>query len=364
MATWPFTGYPAGSRVVTLDTVTLTRPHPRAEAATRTRYGVVPGLALGGMLASAGLVAADVWPVASPLLVAIVLGMAVGNTVRLPVAVQPGLRLAGKRLLRWGIVLLGLQLPIDVVLGLGRGMLVTVVAVVVVGVTTTYAVGLRLGLSSSQSLLVACGFSICGAAAVVAADGVVDAEDEEVATAVALVVLFGTLMIPVLPLLAGLAHLSTRSAGLWAGASVHEVAQVVATAGVIGGGALGVAVVVKLARVLMLAPVLAVLGWRRRRRLTRDGGPTPMAALPPVVPMFVVGFVAMVALRSACSLPGLGLDVAKQAETFLLAAAMGALGCGVRLDLARRVGPRPFLLGLVGTAVVASVGLAGVALFG
>jgi uncharacterized integral membrane protein (TIGR00698 family) len=339
--------------------MTLTRPD--TTAARVSAYAAAPGLLLAALLAAVGLLVALVWPVASPLLIAIVLGVAIGNGIRLPVAVEPGLRVAGKRLLRLGIVLLGLQLPVGVVLGLGPGIVATVVVVVVVGVVTTYAVGLRLGLAPTQSLLIACGFSICGAAAVAAADGVVEAEDEEVATAVGLVVVFGTAMIPVLPLLAGLLHLSTRDAGLWAGTSVHEVAQVVATAGVIGGGALGVAVVVKLARVLMLAPVLATLGWWRRRSLARSGT-AGATSLPPVVPLFVVGFVALVAVRSAITVPETWLGLAKDVETFLLAAAMGALGCGVRLDAARRVGARPFVLGLVGTAVVACVGLLGVTL--
>lgn len=353
-------GLPGGSGRKHAGGVTITRS---PDIAPSTTYGVAPGLLLAGVMAGAGLAVAHLWPVASPLLVAIVLGVVVTNTIRLPGAMDPGLRMAGKQILRLGIVLLGLQLPLGVVLGLGPGMVVTVVAVVVVGVLTTYVVGLRLGLSPTQSLLIACGFSICGAAAVAATDGIVEADEEEVATAVALVVVFGTAMIAVLPFLAGLLHLSSRDAGLWAGTSVHEVAQVVATAGVIGGGALGVAVVVKLARVLMLAPVLATLGWRRRRSLTRSGS-TGTTALPPVVPVFVLGFVALVALRSVVPLPELTLTVAKQAETFLLAAAMGALGCGVRLGAVRQVGPHPFVLGLVGTVIVSCVGLAGVALSG
>jgi uncharacterized integral membrane protein (TIGR00698 family) len=340
--------------------MTITRPGRATGAGERpSPLRLTPGLLLACGLAAAGVAAAQAWSMASPLLVAIVLGVIVGNAVRLPASVRPGLQVAGRRLLRIGIVLLGIQLPLGTVLGLGPGMVLTVVAVVGVGVTATYAVGRRLGLSHEQSLLIGCGFSICGAAAVAAADGVIDAEDEDVATSIALVVVFGTLMIAVLPFLAGLLGLSSRDGGLWAGASVHEVAQVVATAGVIGGGALGVAVVVKLARVLMLAPVLAVLGWLRRRTAARGGG-SVTTSLPPLVPLFVLGFIALVALRSVAPPPAEVVSVAKQAETFLLAAAMGSLGIGVRLDLMRRVGGRPLLLGLIGTAVVTGIGLGGV----
>src|SRR5699024_6412439 len=106
-----------------------------------------------------------------------------------------------------------------------------------------------------------------------AADGVVDAEEEETITAIALVVIFGTLMILAIPLLTDLTGLSDEDGGLWAGASIHEVAQVVAAGGAIGGGALAVAVVVKLGRVLMLAPVLTGIGLMRRRA-DRAAAPT------------------------------------------------------------------------------------------
>ncbi|NHN54205.1 putative sulfate exporter family transporter [Calidifontibacter sp. DB0510] len=321
----------------------------------------LPGLLLACGGALIGVIVNRFNAIASPLLVAIVLGAIVANVVRLPEAVQPGLQFSGKKLLRLGIVLLGLQLSVSTVLGLGAGMIVTVVAVVAIGILVTTFIGRAMGLSPTQSLLVACGFSICGAAAVAAADGVIDADEEEVATSVALVVIFGTLMIPIVPFLAGAMGLSNRTAGLWAGASIHEVAQVVAAGGAIGGGALAVAVVVKLARVLMLAPVMAVLGWQRRREITRQGTDAQIT-LPPLVPLFVLGFIAMVAVRSTLPVPTALLDWLKQAQTFLLAAAMFALGCGVRIATMKKVGPKPFVLALISTVIVAVVGLAGVLL--
>ena len=147
------------------------------------------------------------------------------------------------------------------ILGLDWQIILVVVVIVGLGIFGTLFLGRLLGLIWTQRLLIACGFSICGAAV----DGVVDAKEEEVLTAVALVVIVGTLMIPTIPLLSGIFGLSDIDAGLWARGSIHEVAQVVAEGGTLGGAALGVATVVKLARVLMLAPIMAILSVQQRR---------------------------------------------------------------------------------------------------
>ena len=234
---------------------------PRSTGATRA----LPGLAVGAGVSAAAL-GLNLWvPTLSPLLVAIVVGATLANTGRLSPRLEPGLAVASRRLLRLGVALLGLQLALGDVLRLGWGVIGVVVAVVVLGIAGGVVVGRLLGLSRSQTLLIAGGFSICGAAAAAAVDGVIESDDEELVTSVALVVLFGTAMIPLLPLLAGWIGLAPAQAGMWAGASIHEVAQVVAASSVIGSGALAVGVVVKLGRVLLLAPVLAVISLRERR---------------------------------------------------------------------------------------------------
>ncbi|MGB5953595.1 MAG: putative sulfate exporter family transporter [Ornithinimicrobium sp.] len=319
---------------------------------------LVPGLALcaGAVVVALGFRA--VLPTVSPLLVAIVAGALLANLVALPPAVQPGLAFSAKRLLRLGVVLLGLQLLLSDIAGLGAGLLGVVVAVVIVGIFGTVLMGRWLGVAPAQRMLIACGFSSCGAAAVAAADGVIEAEEEDVVTAIALVVIFGTLMIPLLPLTAALIGLPSVETGVWAGGSVHEVAQVVAIGGALGGAALGAAVVVKLARVLMLAPVLAVLSWHQRRSVDRAAG----ASAPPLVPAFVLGFVAMTVLRSTGALSETVIEAAQVAQTALLCAAMFALGCSVRVATMRRVGVRPFALAAASTLLVSVTALVGVVL--
>lgn len=315
---------------------------------------LLPGLGASAVAVAVSLLVNAVVPVLSALLVAILLGILTANVLRMPASWAPGLAFASKRLLRVGIVLLGLQLAVGDIVALGLGTIVVVVAVVAVGMFATFSMGRRMGMTAMQSLLMASGFSICGAAAVAAAGSVVDAEEEDVATALAMVVLFGTVMIPLVPLLGRLFGLDDLTTGLWAGASVHEVAQVVAIGGSISAAALSAAVVVKLARVLMLAPVMAVLSWRRRAMAGLQ------TKLPPIVPLFIAGFIAMVALRSVDVLPTPVLDVMKWIQTALLAAAMFALGTGVKASIFRRVGSKPLLLGAASTTVVAAVGLGGI----
>ncbi|MFX4273166.1 YeiH family protein [Propionibacteriaceae bacterium Y1685] len=320
-----------------------------------------PGLLLVALVTVPVVVGARWWgPSLSPLLVAILLGVVLRNLIRLPDAIEPGLQFAAKRLLRAGVVLLGLQLSLRQVIAMGPGVIVLVMVVVAAGVTVTLWLGGRLGIRFEQRLLIACGFSICGASAVAAAEGVVDAEDEEVVTAVALVVVFGTVTIPIVPLVGTVLGLSDHQQGVFAGAAIHEVAQVVAAGAAVGGTALTVAVVVKLARVLMLAPVLAVLSARRRavQRTGSHEGRTE-GRRPPIVPLFVVGFLAAATLRTAEVLPAPVLAAGQTLQTVLLTAAMFALGCGVRINRLRRVGWRPILLAAMSTVLVSGIALGG-----
>lgn len=334
----------------------LHETHARSRARLSSLAALLPGLGLCALAVAASLALNHLVPTVSALLIAIVLGVLLRNTVPVPAAIEAGLAFSAKKLLRLGVVLLGLQLVLGDIVGLGPGMIVVVIAVVVGGIASTLLIGRWMGISMPQRLLIACGFSICGAAAVAAVDGVIETEDEEeVVTAIALVVLFGTLMIPTVPLVAGFVGLDVHQSGLWAGGSIHEVAQVVAAGGIIGGGALGAAVIVKLARVLMLAPVMAVIGGIRRRHSTAVGGKRP-----PLVPLFVAGFIAMVVLRSSGMVPDVILGAASVVQTSLLSAAMFALGAGVKIRNLVRVGPRPFVLALCSTVIVASIALVGV----
>jgi uncharacterized integral membrane protein (TIGR00698 family) len=294
----------------------------------------------------------------SPLVVAVVLGAIVANTFGVSAAAYPGVSFAAKRLLRIGVVLLGFQLSLGQLEALGApGLAVVAVTVAATFFGTRWA-GRKLGLSSGMSLLVATGFSICGASAIAAVEGIADAEEEEVAFSIALVTLCGTLAIYILPIAGNLVGLHGVAYGNWVGASVHDIGQVVAAATPAGTRAVQAAVIVKLTRVVLLAPLVAGLSLARRRR---TGGGTPAAdhKMPPAVPLFVIGFLTAIVVRTTAIIPTSGLDIIKTLQTVLLAAALFGLGCGVHVARLRKVGAKPLLLGLISWILVAGVALAG-----
>lgn len=336
----------------------LSSPLPAPPAAARPRGGPLPGVlvaVLGVTLATAlhGAVAE-----VGVLTWAVFLGVAAGNTRLLPAVAEPGLRVVVRRLLRVGVVLLGLSLPLAAIVRLGA----PVVSLVVVTLTSTLLVtiwlGRRLGLGRARSLLIGTGFAICGASAVAAMERAAEADEEDVASAVAMVTVWGSLTMLVLPVLQGPLGLSGREYGVWVGAGVHEVGQVVAAAGPAGAAAVSVAVVVKLTRVLLLAPVVSAVGLVGQRRQEGGRPDASPADRPPPVPLFVLGFLGCVIVRTLDVLPASALAIVGHMQTACLAAALFALGTGVRLASLRRGGGRVLFLGGLSTLVVIGVSLA------
>ncbi|MGW6939494.1 YeiH family protein [Streptomyces xanthophaeus] len=323
-----------------------------------------PGLALAAAGALLAWCVHRIVPAVPLLTASVVLGIAAAHLPGLRSLVRgsarPGLSLAGRRLMRAGIVLLGLGLGLDQVLRLGWGTVAMVAGVVAATFCGTLWLGRRLKLPGDQPLLIATGYSICGASAIGAVSEVSGSDEEDVAASVALVTLCGTLAIAVLPLLQGPLGLTDPAFGRWVGASVHDVGQVVATAQTAGPDALGEAVLVKLMRVAMLAPLVAAVALAVRAR--RRGVRTASGRRPAPVPLFVAGFLAAAAVRATGLLPDAALEWAHTGQEALLAAALFGLGSAVHLPTLARTGGRAALLGLGAWAVVAGVSYAGVLL--
>lgn len=282
------------------------------------------------------------------------LGALVVNLGLHPPVLHAGTQVASRRVLRIAIVLLGLQLVLPQLVDLGLGGLVVVGVTVAVTFTGTRALGRALGLPPARSLLVATGFAVCGASAVAAMRDVAEGDDDDTAVAIALVTLCGSLAIFVLPALRGPLGLDPSAFGSWVGASVHDVGQTVATADRVDG-ALTTAVVVKLSRVVLLAPLVACVALSRRRQATPTTG-----SRPPLVPSFIAGFLAAIVLSSTGLVPDSALSAAKTVQEVLLAAALVGLGTGIHLQTFRRTGGRALVLGLGSWLLVAAVAYAGV----
>ena len=301
----------------------------------------------------------------SPHVIAVALGVVGATFGRVEPVLVPGLRMSAKKVLRIGIVVLGFRLSLGELGELGPRAVASVFVVVVATFFGTQWLARRMGIGPGLGLLLATGYSICGASAIAAVEPFADATEEEVAYSIALVTLCGTLAIVVLPPLGTLMGLSPHDFGAWVGASVHDVGQVVAAASTHGEEALKVATIVKLVRVALLAPLLATIAISRRRSAqpVAEG-----AARPPIVPLFIVLFLVAVAVRSSGVVPSAHEAAVygrvKTLETILLAMGLFGLGSNVNVRSLRRVGGRPLALGLASWALVAVVSIVAVTVVG
>lgn len=306
----------------------------------------LPGLLLAGLLAFlAQEIAAAGWLQAhgiSVLTLAIVLGIATGNTLYPYVSASSakGIAFSKQYLLRAGIVLYGLRLTFADIAHVGVGGVI-IDAVVL---SSTFAIacwaGVRLfKLDRKTAMLIGAGSSICGAAAVMATEPVVDARCEQVAMAVATVVVFGTVGMFLYPVMFDLAarhfvSVSQSAYGIYAGSTIHEVAQVVAAGRAVSESAANTAVITKMVRVMMLAPFLMALS----AYLCRGVSSTRKRI---VIPWFAVGFVAVAAFNSFDLLPHAVVATAVSIDTVLLAMAMAALGLTTHVSAIRTAGLKP-----------------------
>lgn len=315
----------------------------------------LPGLLLAAVAAAAGYGIHALLPGLPWLTASLILGVIVGCIPALRRALdgifKAGLALSARRLLRLGIVVLGLKLSLTSIIGLGWLTVVAIVVLVALSFVITWLIAKAFRLEGDQPVLFAAGFSICGVSAVGAMSAARGSDPEDTGTPIALVTLYGTLAIVVLPALAPLLGLDHVQFGHWVGASVHDVGQVVATAQTLGTVALAAAVVVKLTRVLMLAPMVAITSIVTRRRGTATG------KLPAIVPLFILGFVAMVLIRTFLPVPDVVLTIADLVQSALLAMALFGIGASLRLEQLAKSGLRALGVGLVSWIVLLGLGL-------
>jgi len=329
--------------------VSATRP-PRPSALA-SALAVLPGLALTAAIAAAAF-ALRLIPgigILSPMILAILIGMALHNIVGTPAAAKPGVAFSLRRVLRFAIILLGLQLTAAQVVAVGAAGVAVIAVTLVSTFLFTKWFGRLTGVDARLAELIAAGTSICGASAVIATNTVTGAPDEDVAYAVACVTVFGSVAMFVYPMLPGALHLSQHAFGLWAGSSIHEIAQVVAAAYQGGTVAGDFATIAKLSRVMMLAPLVIALGL-----IARGGGDRAVTGGKRVpLPWFVLGFIALVALNSVVTVPPDLKATIVVATTFLLSLALAAMGLETDIAKLRLKGLRPFFLGFAAFLFIA-----------
>lgn len=294
------------------------------------------------------------------LVVAIVIGMALRAWGLIPSAASSGIAFSSKRLLRLGIVLLGMRLNMHDILQAGPKVFALAAIHIVFTIIVVYGLSKWMGISRNLGLLTACGTAICGAAAVVAISPQLKASQNETAISAATVAILGTIFSIAYTALYPLLHLSAAGYGIFTGATLHEIAHAIAAAAPGGQIAVDMSVMVKMTRVAMLVPVAIAIGiWNTRRAGGNEK--TNVKSFP--VPWFIVGFLATSGINTLGIIPSAITELLITGAYMLLAMAMAGLGLGVDFVLFRTLGKKPFIAGLIGSILLAGLGLLLIHLF-
>lgn len=288
-----------------------------------------------------------------PLVFAILLGMLWNTFLPVKTDWEQGITFSSKKLLRIGIILLGMRLNLSDIATAGWPAFALAFGSIVVGIGAVYWAMRILGVDKMIGFLTACGTGICGAAAIVAVSSQVKAKAEETAVSVAIIAILGTFFTLMYSIFYPFIHLPEAAYGMFVGGTLHEIAHVVAAGDVGGENALDFALVVKLSRVMLLVFVVGGISIWMAKRDRQAGNPITIKSLP--IPWFIFGFLAVSALYSTGIVPE---RLASQIVSFayiLMAMAMAGLGLGVKFSAFRRAGMKPFIAGLVGSLVLVVV---------
>ena len=327
------------------------------------RAGTLSGILFVAIFAAAATFIAGLGPVKalglSPLVIGIVMGIFYANTLhnQTPDAWQSGITFSGKKILRFAIVLYGFRITFQQIAEVGMdGFLVSLIMLTSTLIIGSW-VGTKLfGMEKDTSILTASGAAVCGAAAVLATEPVLKAEEYKTAIAVSMVVLFGTISMFLYPVLyttiiehaTGFLHMTAREFGIYVGGTIHEVAQVVAVPASVPGAPVEMAdaaVIVKMTRVIMIAPMLIVLGlylaWDAKRAGGERNEKTKL-----VIPWFAVYFIMVAGFNSFHFIPQNIVNIINEIDTFLLTMAMTALGMGTIFSKFKGLGLAPIYTAL------------------
>ena len=297
--------------------------------------------------------------VVGPLTVALIVGMIVRALIGMPAALSEGTRFSAKTVLRFGIVLLGARLNFGLIATAGPAIVLIDAVIIVVGILGITWLGTRLGVRSKLATLLAVGTSICGASAVVAASSVTRSDDEDTTLAVGLCGVLGTIGVLLYVFAAPLLGLTTSQLAVLSGSTLHEVAQVMAAAFSFGSEAGDLGTLVKLTRVVLLAPAVVILGL-----VSGAGGKVKYSLREPPIPWFVIGFLAVGLAGSVGWIPAWFLRTLSIASVFLMVMAMAAMGLSTPFQMVKRSGMRVIYAGMLGFAGLAGVSFVLIRLLG
>lgn len=287
------------------------------------------------------------------LVIAIIVGMVWRAVFKVQDTWQVGIAFSSKKLLRLGIILLGMRLNLADIYHAGASVFLIAVINLLFALMVVYGLTKMLKVDQKLGILTACGTAICGAAAVVAIAPQIKANQKETAVGAAIVALLGTVFTLIYTVLYSILDLTPTEYGIFAGGTLHEIAHVIAAASAGGNEAIDIAVIVKLTRVALLVPVAIIIGifYRRMDKSEEKKGFTLS-----IIPWFILGFLAMSAINSIGIIPANVAQAFVNIAYILIAMAMAGLGLNVEIKTFKELGVKAFIAGLIGSVCLSILG--------
>jgi uncharacterized integral membrane protein (TIGR00698 family) len=329
---------------------------------------IIPGLVLTVACAIAarllhGFLPSKAGAVVGEVVVAVLLGLVIGNAVALPELLAPGIRFSFHSLLRAAIVVLGAQFSFAQVLAIGGKAVLMIVILMSLALLVAHTLGRLFGVPGRLATLIGVGTAVCGNTAITATAPVIRAQDEEVSFAVATNTLFGTAAVFLYPLLGHWIGLSSAAFGTWAGTAVNDTSQVVATGFAYSDAAGRVATAVKLTRNALMGPVIVGIGLWYGRGGDGAGNARRISLASRMrqsIPVFVLGFLLVALMNTLGAIAWLGTlahrDLPHDLQDlsrFLILVALAGVGLSTKLSAMRKIGATPFLVGFATAATTA-----------
>ncbi len=310
------------------------------------------GLLLVGLLAFvANYMNLYLLPSVEAITIGILLAIIIRNTIGINTALLPGIGFSAKELLKWGVVLLGLRLNLVTLSGLGYRVIILIVLVVIIGHIAALIIGRLFKLNTLLSLLLGVGSSICGSSAIVAMGPIIEAEEEDITLAVAIISLLGTIGVLLFSFFSSFVSLSDSSFGIWTGSSLQNVAHALAAALPRGEEAVDIAAIVKMGRVTLLAPLAIILKFVSEKFIHRENKAYKRVKFPEYVIYFLLlglfasinDYFQLIPLSFTTPIELDVLKLAKTASSWLLMASMIAMGLQTDIRALKSAGLRAFV---------------------
>jgi uncharacterized integral membrane protein (TIGR00698 family) len=310
---------------------------------------LVPGVSCAAAVAAFATLLAGLAPVVGAPVVAVLSGIAIAIVRKPSARLRPGIAFTSKKVLQGSIVLMGLGLSLGQVLSTGARSLPVLLGTLAAALVMACVAGRMLGLRGNVRTLIGVGTAICGASAIAATDAVIDADEADVSYAIATIFTFNIVAVLLYPTLGHVLGFSQHSFGLWAGTAINDVSSVVAATTTYGHAAASYGVIVKLTRTLAIIPIclgLAALRNRHGRDVT-ERSVARRVSVRRVLPVFIVAFLAAVAVNTIGLIPGVWHHGLSDLSTWMITAALAAIGLSTDVHQVRRAGLRPLALGAV-----------------